>query len=39
MNAFQWANAGTVEDAVKLLKPPDGKIDPDERPQACARRG
>lgn len=34
MNAFQWANAGTVEDAVKLLKPPDGKIDPDERPQA-----
>lgn len=33
MNSFQWANAGTVEDAVKLLKPPDGKIDPDEKPQ------
>src|SRR5438105_6585070 len=34
MNSFQWANAGTVEDAVKLLKPADGKVDPDERPQA-----
>ena len=34
MNAFQWANAGTIEDAVKLLKPPDGKVDPDEKPQA-----
>src|SRR5678816_3387310 len=34
MNSFQWANAGSVEDAVKLLKPPDGKVDPDERPQA-----
>ncbi|HEV8290909.1 MAG TPA: FAD binding domain-containing protein, partial [Tepidisphaeraceae bacterium] len=34
MNSFQWANAGTVEDAVKLLKPPDAKIDPDEKPQA-----
>ncbi|HEV8379263.1 MAG TPA: xanthine dehydrogenase family protein subunit M [Tepidisphaeraceae bacterium] len=34
MNSFQWANAGTVEDAVKLLKPPDAKVDPDEKPQA-----
>jgi len=33
MNAFQWANAGTVEDAVKLLKPADAKTDPDEKPQ------
>jgi len=32
MNAFQWANAGTVEDAVKLLKPADAKADPDEKP-------
>ena len=34
MNSFQWANAGTVEDAVKLLKPLNGKVDPDEKPQA-----
>jgi xanthine dehydrogenase YagS FAD-binding subunit len=34
MNSFQWANAASVEDAVRLLKPPDAKTDPDERPQA-----
>ena len=34
MNSFQWANAATVEDAVKLLKPADPKTDPDEKPQA-----
>src|SRR3954468_3766857 len=33
MNAFQWANAATVEDAVKLLKAAEAKTDPDERPQ------
>ena len=32
MNSFQWANAATVEDAVKLLKPADPKADPDEQP-------
>ena len=36
MNAFEWANASTVDDAVKLLKPPDGKVDPDETPHAMA---
>ena len=36
MNAFEWANASTVDDAVKLLKPPDGKVDPDETPHAIA---
>src|SRR5713226_4391578 len=34
MNSFQWANASTVEDAVKLLKPADPKADPDEKPHA-----
>jgi xanthine dehydrogenase YagS FAD-binding subunit len=34
MNSFQWANAATVEDAVKLLKPTDPKTDPDEKPHA-----
>jgi len=34
MNSFQWANAATVEDAVKLLKPTDPKADPDEKPHA-----
>lgn len=34
MNSFQWANAATVEDAVKLLKPSDPKTDSDERPHA-----
>jgi xanthine dehydrogenase YagS FAD-binding subunit len=34
MNSFQWANAGTVEDAVTLLKPADARTDPDEKPQA-----
>jgi xanthine dehydrogenase YagS FAD-binding subunit len=34
MNSFQWANAATVEDAVKLLKPADPKADPDEKPHA-----
>jgi xanthine dehydrogenase YagS FAD-binding subunit len=33
MNAFEWANASTVEDAVKLLKPTGGKVDPDEAPR------
>ena len=33
MNAFEWANAGTVEDAVKLLKPAGDKVDPDEAPR------
>lgn len=33
MNAFEWANAGTVDDAVKLLKPADAKVDPDEAPR------
>lgn len=32
MNSFQWANASTVEDAVKLLKGADAKADPDEKP-------
>ena len=36
MNAFEWANASTVDDAVKLLKPPGGKVDPDETPHAIA---
>jgi xanthine dehydrogenase YagS FAD-binding subunit len=36
MKAFEWANASTVEDAVKLLKPPDAKTDPDEAPHALA---
>jgi xanthine dehydrogenase YagS FAD-binding subunit len=33
MNAFEWANASSVDDAVKLLKPAGGKIDPDEAPR------
>jgi len=33
MNAFEWANAGTVEDAVRLLKPNGDKVDPDEAPR------
>src|SRR3954471_10991427 len=36
MNAFEWANASTVDDAVKLLRPPEGKHDPDEAPHAMA---
>src|SRR6185503_5635984 len=40
MKAFEWANASTVEDAVKLLKPPDGvaaeKVNPDEAPRPYA---
>jgi len=32
MNSFQWANAATVEDAVKLLKADNVKADPDEKP-------
>jgi xanthine dehydrogenase YagS FAD-binding subunit len=32
MNAFQWANAGSVDDAVKLLKPTDPKADVDQQP-------
>jgi xanthine dehydrogenase YagS FAD-binding subunit len=34
MTSFQWANAATVEDAVRLLKPTDPKADPDEQPHA-----
>ena len=36
MKSFEWANASTVEDAVKLLKPPEGKINPDEAPRPYA---
>ena len=36
MNAFEWANASSVDDAVKLLKPAGGKIDPDEAPRPIA---
>jgi xanthine dehydrogenase YagS FAD-binding subunit len=36
MNAFEWANASTIDDAVKLLKPPAGKVDPDEAPHPIA---
>src|SRR3954454_16703711 len=36
MNAFEWANASTVEDAVKLLKPGEGKVDADESPRPIA---
>ncbi len=32
MKAFEWANASTVADAVKLLKPTDPAADPDEQP-------
>jgi xanthine dehydrogenase YagS FAD-binding subunit len=32
MQAFEWANAATVDDAVKLLSPA-GKVDPDEMPR------
>jgi xanthine dehydrogenase YagS FAD-binding subunit len=32
MNAFQWANAGSVDDAVKLLRSTDPKADVDEQP-------
>ena len=32
MKAFEWANAGTIEDAVKLLKPAAATVDPDEAP-------
>jgi xanthine dehydrogenase YagS FAD-binding subunit len=31
MNAFEWANASTVQDAVKLLKPANPAADPDEK--------
>ncbi|HEX4793783.1 MAG TPA: xanthine dehydrogenase family protein subunit M [Humisphaera sp.] len=33
MKAFEWANASSVDDAVKLLKPADPKADPDEMPR------
>src|SRR5438105_1896675 len=36
MDAFEWANAATVDDAVKLLKPADAKADADARPLAIA---
>jgi xanthine dehydrogenase YagS FAD-binding subunit len=32
MKAFEWANASTIQDAVKLLKPTDPAADPDEQP-------
>ncbi len=34
MKAFEWANASTPEEAVKLLKPADPNGDPDEMPHA-----
>ena len=36
MNSFEWANASTVEDAVRLLKPGEGKVDADEAPRPIA---
>src|ERR1044071_6761446 len=33
MNAFEWANASSVDDAVKLLQPVDAKADADEMPR------
>jgi xanthine dehydrogenase YagS FAD-binding subunit len=32
MKAFEWANATSVDDAVKLLKPTDSRADIDEQP-------
>ena len=32
MKAFEWANASTAQDAVKLLAPPAAGMDPDEVP-------
>jgi xanthine dehydrogenase YagS FAD-binding subunit len=34
MKAFEWANASSAEDAVKLLKPADANVDADEIPRA-----
>jgi len=36
MKNFEWANASTLEDAVKLLKPTVADADPDEQPHAIA---
>src|SRR5256885_723476 len=36
MNAFEWANASTVQDATKLLQPADPKVDVDARPLPIA---
>ena len=36
MNAFEWANASTVQDAVKLLTPADPKADADAKPLPLA---
>jgi xanthine dehydrogenase YagS FAD-binding subunit len=33
MKAFEWANAATVDDAVKLLSGSDAKTDPDDIPR------
>src|SRR5437870_1658536 len=33
MIAFEWANAASVDDAVKLLKPTNPAADPDEKPR------
>jgi xanthine dehydrogenase YagS FAD-binding subunit len=36
MKAFEWANATTVQDAVRLLQPAAGQSDPDEVPHPIA---
>jgi CO/xanthine dehydrogenase FAD-binding subunit len=36
MKAFEWANASTAEDAVRLLKPADPAADPDDKPRPMA---
>jgi xanthine dehydrogenase YagS FAD-binding subunit len=36
MKAFEWANAATLDDAVKLLKPTSAGVDPDEAPHPIA---
>src|SRR3974390_2676344 len=33
MKAFEWANATSVDEAVKLLVPPDPKAESDEMPR------
>lgn len=36
MNAFEWVNASTAADAVRLLKPANAQADADETPRAIA---
>jgi xanthine dehydrogenase YagS FAD-binding subunit len=36
MNAFEWVNASSTQDAVKLLQPAGAPADPDEMPHAIA---